>query len=154
MATGGDSGGAEGAVPMPGCSDWTAVTGTRKERRQIDRSANKQAHIVYMTGIEKDVAKMNPLELRKKIMAKIWSVERVYISGDSLKIYCSTNDQKLVLLCATQLDDIEIQCSEPKVGFGKNLDGAGSPPKTSRWVITGVSLDVNKEEVCEETRAK
>jgi len=52
MATGGDSGGAEGDVPMPGCSDWMAVTITRKERRQIDRSADKQAHIVYMSGIE------------------------------------------------------------------------------------------------------
>jgi len=41
MATGGESGGAEGDVPMPRCSDWTAVTGTRKERRQIDRGADE-----------------------------------------------------------------------------------------------------------------
>jgi len=53
IATGGESGGAESDVLMPGCSDWTAVTGTRKERRQIDRSADEHAHIASMTGIEK-----------------------------------------------------------------------------------------------------
>jgi len=66
---------------------------------------DKLAHIVYITGKDKNVAKMNPLELRRKIMAKIGSVERVYVSGASLKIYCSTNDQKHVLLSSTQLDD-------------------------------------------------
>jgi len=109
METCGDLGGNEGDVPMPGCSDWMAVTGTKKEKKPIDRSADEHAHIAYITGKDKNVAKMNPLELCRKFMAKIGSVERVYISGASLKIYCSTDDQKHVLLSSTQLDDIEIQ---------------------------------------------
>jgi len=115
MATGGDSGGAESDVPMHGSSDWTAVTSTKKRRRP--RIAEDNAHIVYITGKETILAKINPLALCEKIKTKIGNVERIYMSGASLKIYCSSAEQKTTLLEATLLDDINITCSEPNIGL-------------------------------------
>jgi len=69
---------------------------------------DEYARIVYISGKEKNMAKMNPLDLCRKIMAEIELVERIYIiCGALLKIYCSTDDQKHVLLRFTQLDDMD-----------------------------------------------
>jgi len=73
--------------------------------------------------------KLNPLSLREQIVSMIGIVERIYISGASLKVYCTTDEQKKVLLRSTQLDDTEIICSEPVAGFGRDSRVETSPPK-------------------------
>jgi len=79
MATGGDSGGAEGDVPMPGCSDWTAVTGTKKPRKQ--RITDEGAYVAYITGVDAVIAKMNPLKLREGITQLVVKAAQFYSTG-------------------------------------------------------------------------
>jgi len=83
------------------------------------------------------VAKIDPLSLSEKIVTKLGTVERIYISGVSLKVYChycATNEQKHTLLRSTPLDDTEILCSEPVFGFGlrKGLEGRSKPIKNAQ----------------------
>jgi len=68
MATGSELGGAEGDVPMPACSDWTAVTGTKRTRKP--RIVDENAHIVYITGKDTNLSKINPIALSEKIKTK------------------------------------------------------------------------------------
>jgi len=84
MATGGDSGGAEGDVPMPGCSDWTAVTGTKKPRKP--RMTDEGDYVAYITGVDAVNAKMNPLKLCEGITQLVGKVDRIFIAGESLKV--------------------------------------------------------------------
>jgi len=65
-----------------------AHTGTKKTRKPRIDEVN--AHIVYMTGKKTILVKINPLALREKIKTKIGNMVRIYISGASLKIYCSS----------------------------------------------------------------
>jgi len=73
MATGGDSGGAAGDVPMPWCSDSTAVTGTKKPRKP--RLTDEGAYAAFITGVKAVIAKMKPLKLRERItqLVEKWS---------------------------------------------------------------------------------
>jgi len=48
-----------------------------------------------------NLAKMNPLVLREKMKMKFGIVERIYLSGVSLKINCTLVEQKTILLGAT-----------------------------------------------------
>jgi len=111
------------AEDPPTCSvtaeAWVVQTGPKKQK-PIDKSAEEKAHVVYIPGTKKNVAKLNPLSLREKIGSMVGIVERIYISGASLKVYCTTDEQKKALLRSTQLDETEIICSEPVAGFGKD----------------------------------
>jgi len=104
IATGGDSGGAEGDVPMPGCSDWTAVTGKKKPRKP--RMTDEEAYVAYITGVDAVIAKINPLKLREGITQLVGKVDGIYIVGESLKVlYCLSTEQKSKLLRSIQLSD-------------------------------------------------
>jgi len=101
MATGSDSGGAECDVSMPGCSDWTSVTDTKKTRKP--RIAEDNVHNVYIAGKDTNLSKINPIALSEKMEMKFRIVERIFLPVASLKIYCTSLEQKNTLLEATLL---------------------------------------------------
>jgi len=150
MATG--SGG-EATQPMEldGEGAWTVAGASERREKRIKYAADdRAAHVVYITGMDEIITKMNPLKVREKLVLKIGSVDRIYISGKSLKVYCKNNEQRFTLLRSNKLDDINISCNEPIIGYrsGANPD---SKVKQIRGVISGVSLDTTEEEIMEST---
>jgi len=104
MATGS---GSEATQPMglDGEGAWTVtVAGTSAREKRIKfAEEDKAAHVVYITGTEEIITKMNPLKVRYKLVLKIGAVNRVYNSGKSLKVYCKNADQKFNLLRSNKL---------------------------------------------------
>jgi len=128
------------------------MAGTNK-RKQIDRSNDDTAQVVYLTGEESNVTKLNPLCIRDKIKAKYGIVDRIYLSGESLKIYCSSVEQKTAILQSVLLDDVKIRCSEPIIGLKTNYK-VDVKPKTCRGVISGVSLELDVDDIRQKTSSK
>jgi len=128
-----------------------SVTGTKKTRKP--RIVEENAHIVHITGKDTNLAKINPIALSEKIKTKFGIVKRIYLSGASLKIYCTSLEQKITLLGATLLDEIQISSSEPIIGLHTRSVIDENKLKVCKGVISGVSLDIEAEDICKETCA-
>src|SRR6266568_1134248 len=128
--------------------EWHSVV--RKKRVQITEE-DKESKIVYLTGVEENLKKLNPLKLKDMIkVAAGGEVEKIYQSGNSLKIYCRDENQKERLLKSSNLDTINVTSSEKITGY-KSEGSRSTQVKNDRCVISGVSLELTESEIIEET---
>jgi len=59
------------------------------------------------TCSETNVTEMNPIAIRERIIIlQIGKVDRIYLSGQSLKVYCASENQTHKLLGTKQLVDM------------------------------------------------
>jgi len=116
------------------CSDmsWT-VTDTSKKAKKP--RVEVDAHVVYIAGADINIAKINPLVIWESLTMKIGQVDRDYILGASLKVYCVTEDQKFKLLRSDNLCETNVTCSEPKIAMKSSKS---DKEKLFKGVILGV----------------
>jgi len=126
---------------------WADVA---REKRTKIAEEDKEAFIVYLTGINQVLTKLNPLKLKDSLTTKAGGqVQKVFMAGASLKIYCKSAEQKRRLLATEKLGDVEVKGSEQAAGF--RASSRPSIVQHDRRVITGVSADITDEEVTQET---
>jgi len=125
------SGAGGDAMETDGEATWT--TAGRREKRKQHVLDDSMAHVVYITGSNEVITKINPLKLREKLVNKIGAVKTIYISGNSLKVYSKHGEQKINLLRSTSIDYINISCSEPVIGFKSGGAISDSPKPINMW---------------------
>jgi len=92
-------------------SDNESVKSNRQKppKKQKSRDDNT-TNVVFIAGTSKNITKIHPLDIKRKIIKALCTVEKIYVSGkDSLKIYCLNEEQRKKALEMTNLDDIEVK---------------------------------------------
>jgi len=86
-------------MELDGQGPWTIARANERKVKIIKYAADdKEAHVVYITGSDEIITKVNLLKIREKLALKIGAVDHIYISAKILKVYCKTEEQKLNLL--------------------------------------------------------
>lgn len=109
-------------------------------------------HVVFMSGRGFNLAKKNPLLLKKALISAFGVVDRIYIAGDCIKVYCVNAAQKVAMLAADKLGDLAIKTSEPRMGF-KSSAQTQTRDSVIKGVIVGLSDELTEEEIRAETGA-
>jgi len=126
---------------------WSEVRAKRVRIVEED----KDALIVYLAGLEVVLSKVNPLQLKQMLTLKAGGqLDKIFVTGANLKVYCANEDQRYKLLRADTLGDIKVTASEHVAGYKSAGHRPEQKPKERR-VITGVSDELTEEEVMEET---
>jgi len=108
--------------------------------------------VIFIKGRNKNITKINPLELKKAILKEMGEVDRMYISGyENMKIYCKNEAQKTKALSTVQLNGIDVITTEPISHY--TMSTKRNKTETTRYtkgVIMGVSDEITPDEICEE----
>jgi len=112
-------------------------------------------HVVFIKGKARNLAKSNPIELKKLILKEIGEIDRIYLSGqEHLKIYCKNDAQTINALSLTMLNSMEVVATEPITQFTKIAKTSHTDViRYTTEDITGVSEELTVKDIVEEISA-
>jgi len=65
-------------MELDGAGAWTVAGASERREKRIKYAAdNSAAHMVYITGSEEIIRKMNPLKVREKLVLKFGAVDGI-----------------------------------------------------------------------------
>ena len=119
--------------------------------RRSQQPEEGTAHVVYITGRDRNITLIRPQQVMKEITDQFSTVTKIEKAGRSLRIYCSTAQQKHQMLQTTRIliGDVAAECSEPRVKSARRQERT----RKVRAVISGVPLDCTNEEIMEASGA-
>ena len=85
-----------------------------KTKADDERATRGGELIVYMAGKTENLTRLRADVVEKKIAEKYSAVVKIEQAGRSLRIFCSTQQQKEQMLRGGSMAGVEIECTEPR----------------------------------------
>ena len=117
----------------------------------ISRDLSKVESLIFMKGLNGNLAKLNPLKLKKALLVIDSSLkdEQIKYAKESLKIKCRDDVQKNLLLNVTELAGIDVSTSIHNAVSRASVD----LETYEKIIIFGVSTEISESDICEETHS-
>ena len=132
------------------CDDEGDDSGKKNSNDNPDEV--EQNHVVYIKGETTRLTSCNPFKVSRDINSSFGVVSQIQSRGVSLKITCTSSQQKEQILQSTRLGDHVIVASRPN--SERRAEQEATRPRLQQVVIGGVPLDIGEEEIKDATGSK
>jgi len=112
-------------------------------------------HIVYIKGRSRNITLIKPDLIRKDINDQFSVVQKIEKAGQSLRVTCNSETQKMRLLKGNiRLADVSVSVSEPRSTVLIRSQNRDIRIKQFKFVAGGVPLDITDEEMKQASEAR
>ena len=119
----------------------------------MEQGVKAEEFVVYMAGKTTNLTHKRPEEIEQQIEQQFAAVSKIAKAGKCLQIHCISQAQRDLMLSAKKLSDVDISCSEPRAPRSRAAT-TNKPPRSKRYVITGVPLEYTCNELAAAIDAK
>ena len=104
-------------------------------------------YTIFAKGINTNITKINPMKIQSELNQTVGRRIQISRAGQSLRISCTSEAERRAVRSQSTIVGYEVEYSEPYTK-AKEYDSI------AKGIIFGVDIDIDDEELCEETGAQ